>query len=139
MSHGLSPVTQSQTHGIWAQGGPTKMGPAHRILNEVATALGIDPTTLRSDLRSGQSLSDIATAQSVSSDDLLAAVTQALSTQHGKSGAHGFMAKLGLDPAALAQQLIDSTSWFGGAGQSAGAGQQNGAGPTSGSLVDVVA
>jgi hypothetical protein len=138
VSHGIDPVAHGQG-AVWGQGQTLRMGPMHRVLNSVTTLLGVDKSTLIGDLRSGQSLSDIATAQGVTSDDLLNAVTQALTTTHGKSGSHGFMAKLGLDSATLAQQLIDSTSWFSGGGKAAGAGQGNGAGPTSGSLVDVVA
>jgi hypothetical protein len=136
VSHGIDPVAHGQS-AVHGQGGMHGMGAANRILRSVATTLGVDPTELRGDLRSGQSLADVAAAKSVSSEDLLAAVTQALSTQHGQSGAHGPFARLGLDSSTLAQQIIDSTSWFGGA--KAAAGRAAEAGPEQGSLVDVVA
>lgn len=56
------------------------------VLTAAASALGLDQTTLQSDLQSGQSLAQIAQKQGVSADDLTSAISQALQQSAGSNG-----------------------------------------------------
>jgi hypothetical protein len=105
-------VEGGQSH-VWAQGGPKGMGPLRHVLDAVSDLLHVDSKDLMQDLRSGKSLADVATGADVSRDDLLAAVTQALSGGPGPAGA---------DPSAIAQQLVDRKGF---PGQRHGHGQHH--------------
>jgi len=111
MSSGMDPVGGSQGP-LWADGtqGPGRM---RQVLDSVSTLLGVDSNDLIASLRSGQSLADIAAQNGVSRDDLLAAVTQALSSSSQGASGVGAVGPQGIDVSTLAQQIVDRKG-FGG-------------------------
>lgn len=61
--------------------GPGKRGPAHLRPDDVAKVLGITPAELRTQLRAGKTLSQIATSQGISKDTLIANLVKAAETE----------------------------------------------------------
>jgi hypothetical protein len=89
--------------GLPGLGGPGFGGPGHGlgadVLGPVAKKLGVTEQQLRTRLRAGKSLADVATAEGVSRADLLAVITTALRDAGVPSGR----------VAALAKRIADGT------------------------------
>jgi lambda repressor-like predicted transcriptional regulator len=102
----MDPIGGAQSQ-VWGQQDGQGPGQMRRVLDGVSSLLGVDKGDLIQGLRSGESLADIASQKGVSRDDLLAAVTQALSS--GTQGATNGVAAgpQGVDPSALAAQIVD--------------------------------
>jgi len=107
VSCAMDPIGSGQSQ-VWGQQPDQGPGPMRRVLDSVSTLLGMDSGDLIQGLRSGESLADLAAAKGVSRDDLLAAVTQALSSgTQGLTGGGVAGSPQGIDPSTLAQQIVD--------------------------------
>jgi hypothetical protein len=92
----LSSAAGTQSHPYYGQAQSIRS----TIMSAAASALGLDQSTLSSDLQSGQSLAQIAQKQGVSTDDLTYAISQALQQSAGSND-------MSLSPAA-AQQIAQN-------------------------------
>ena len=77
----LSSAAGTQNHPYYGQAQSIRT----TILSAAASALGLDQSTLSSDLQSGQTLAQIAQKQGVSADDLTSAISQALQRPPGRT------------------------------------------------------
>jgi hypothetical protein len=93
--NGVSPYTFGQAGA--AQGYGSAM---HQVMSSASQLLGMSEQDLRTSLRSGQSLSDIAAQKGVSKDDLVSTVSSAISSSQGG-------VQSAQDPTALAQRIVD--------------------------------
>ena len=75
-------------------------GQMQQVLQSVSSLLGMDQSDVRSALRGGQSLSDLASQKGISSDKLTAAITSALQSS-------GTALPAGTDVSQLAQKIAD--------------------------------
>jgi hypothetical protein len=78
----LSSAAGTQSHPYYGQAESIRS----TVMSAAASALGLDQSTLQSDLQSGQSLAQVAQKQGVSTDDLTSAIAQALQQSAGSSG-----------------------------------------------------
>ncbi len=92
----LSSAAGTQGHPYYGQAQSIRS----TVMSAAASALGLDQSTLSSDLQSGQSLAQIAQKQGVSADDLTSAISQALQQSAGSND-------MSLSPAA-AQQIAQN-------------------------------
>jgi hypothetical protein len=93
--NGVSPYVFGQAGA--AQGYGSAM---NQVMSSTSQLLGMSEQDLRTSLRSGQSLSDLAAQKGVSKDDLVSTVSSAISSS--QSGVQGTQ-----DPTALAQRIVD--------------------------------
>jgi hypothetical protein len=93
--NGVSPYVFGQAGA--AQGYGSAM---HQVMSSTSQLLGMSEQDLRTSLRSGQSLSDLAAQKGVSKDDLVSTVSAAISSSQG--GVQSTQ-----DPTALAQRIVD--------------------------------
>lgn len=99
----LSSAAGTQNHPYYGQAQSIRT----TILSAASSALGLDQSTLSSDLQSGQTLAQIAQKQGVSTDDLTAAISQALQSSAGSNG-------MSLSPDAAQQIAQNAVSRAGG-------------------------
>jgi len=108
----MDPVQGAQSP-VWGQDGGQGPGRMRQVLDSVSSLLGVDSSQIIDGLRSGQSLADIAAQNGVSRDQLIATVTQALSSNTQGASTDAAAASQGIDPSTLAQQIVDRKG-FGG-------------------------